>query len=132
MQEQEDKLRIDKWLWGARFFKTRGLATEAVSGGKVHVNGQRVKPACKLRMDDKLRIQRGTVEYTVVVRGLSGRRGPASEAQQLYEETEESSAAREQQLQEQRLMRMANAPVSRGRPSKRERRHIVRFIRKQE
>lgn len=132
MQEQGETLRIDKWLWAARFFKTRSLATEAVSGGKVHVNGQRVKPACKLRTGDELRIQRGSVEFTVVVRGLSGRRGPASEAQQLFEETGESIAAREQQSQEQRLLRMANAPVSRGRPSKRERRHIVRFIRKQE
>lgn len=132
MQEQDGKLRIDKWLWAARFFKTRSLATEAVAGGKVHVNGQRVKAACKIKPGDLLTIHRGTLEFTVVVRGLNGRRGPASEAQQLYEETAESLGAREQQAQEQQLLRMTNAPVSRRRPNKRERRHIVRFIRRQE
>ncbi|MGH8378977.1 MAG: RNA-binding S4 domain-containing protein, partial [Gammaproteobacteria bacterium] len=81
------KIRLDKWLWCARFFKTRSLATAAVSGGKVHVNGERVKPAHEVRVGDQLTITRGTERYEIIVRALIARRCPAEEAQQLYEET---------------------------------------------
>src|SRR5574340_295217 len=90
----ENKVRLDKWLWAARFFKTRSLASQAVDGGKVHCNGERVKPARAVRAGDELRIRQGPYEITVLVRALSERRGPASEAALLYEETPESVAAR--------------------------------------
>lgn len=123
-------VRIDKWLWAARFFKTRALATEAVTGGKVHVNGQRVKPSRSVQVGERLQIHKGTQEFTVVVQGISVQRGPASIAQTLYEETEESRAARER-LAEQRRLAAAAAPAPDERPSKRDRRKIIRFIRKQ-
>ena len=88
-------IRIDKWLWAARFFKTRSLAREAISGGKVHLNGYRVKPGRALKPGDSLRVQRGEEEFTIVVVELSTRRGPAPVAQTLYEETEESRVRRE-------------------------------------
>lgn len=117
------KVRLDKWLWAARFYKTRALATEAVNGGRVHVNGQRVKPARDVRMGDEIEITRpGHSPLTVIVQGLSDRRGPATEAQGLYEETPESEAAREKD----RLMRkMAPPPPGAelgSRPTKRDRR----------
>ena len=122
-------VRIDKWLWAARFFKTRSLASQAVAGGKVHVNGGRVKPAKTVGVGDCLRIQRGEAEYVVVVRGLSDKRGPAPQAQQLYEETEASLQAREADREQRRLLAADRAAPS-GRPSKRDRRLIRSFIRK--
>ena len=86
----EDKVRIDKWLWAARFFKTRSMAALAVSGGKVHLNGARIKPARIVQTGDELRIRRGEVEFVVIVQGISDKRRPAKEAQLLYEETESS------------------------------------------
>ena len=80
-------VRADKWLWAARFFKTRGLAVEAISGGRVHVNGQRIKPAKDIAVGDELEISIGQSRYVVVVRGTADRRGPATEARKLYEET---------------------------------------------
>lgn len=129
MTDGDESLRIDKWLWAARFFKTRSLAAEAVTGGKVHVGGQRVKPARTVRVGDELRIRRGASEVTVHVRALSARRGPAKVAQSLYDETEASVAAR-QALAEQRRLADLATPSSPAKPSKRARRQIVRFTRK--
>src|SRR5690242_14257918 len=92
---ESDRLRLDKWLWAARFFKHRALATEAVSGGKVEVNGERAKPAKALKIGDEIRLRLGPYEHIVIVRELSDHRGPASVAQTLYEETQESKAERE-------------------------------------
>jgi ribosome-associated heat shock protein Hsp15 len=122
----ESRVRIDKWLWAARFFKTRGLATEAVEGGKVHVNGERVKAARAVRLGDRLEVRRGPEVMEVVVLALSGQRGPAPAAQALYEETAPSQARREA-LAEQRRLLGPSAPVSRGRPDKRSRRRIIQF-----
>lgn len=122
----DDKVRLDKWLWAARFFKARAQATEAVEGGKVHVNGARAKPARPVRVGDKLEIQRGGEEFTVVVCELSDRRGPASAAQGLYEETEESRTRRTQ-LREERRLHAALGPAPSQRPNKQQRRRIIRF-----
>jgi len=118
------KVRIDKWLWAARFFKTRSLAAQAVDGGKVHCNGNRVKPARAVHAGDELRIRQGPYELIVLVRALSERRGPASEAVLLYEETPASVAARDA-LKEQ--LRVEPVYEAKGRPTKRDRRHIIRF-----
>lgn len=123
MGDSTARVRLDKWLWAARFYKTRALATEAVNGGRVHVNGQRAKPSKDLRVDDKIEITRpGSSPTVVVVRGVSDRRGPATQAQELYEETPESQAARERA----HLMRkMAPPPPGAelgARPTKRDRR----------
>lgn len=121
-----DRVRLDKWLWAARFFKTRTLATEAVAGGKVHVGGQRCKPSHTVRLGEMLRIQRGPDEYLVAVRAVSDRRGPASAAVLLYEETAESRQRREASREQRRLERpLFSQPV--GRPTKQDRRRIVRF-----
>ncbi len=124
-------VRLDKWLWAARFFKTRSMASQAVTGGKVHCNGQRVKPSRVVQVADELRIQRGVVEMTVVVQGLNDQRRPAPEAAALYLETEASVAARERQRQEGQLLRSIhdNARPA-GRPTKRDRRLIHAFVRK--
>ena len=112
-------MRIDKWLWTARFFKTRGLATEAVTGGRVHVNGVAVKPSRDVEPGDELEITIGSLRRTVIVRGAAQRRGPASEARLLYDETEESIAERERQAE---LRRLAGPVALSGRPTKRDRR----------
>ena len=127
--ETEETVRIDKWLWAARFFKTRSMASKAVSGGHVQVNGNRVKPARVVQVGDTLYIRRGLIVFEVVVLGLSGRRGPAVKAQTLYEETGESVARREHQIMERRLQRPADSLPAR-RPDKRERRKILKFQRK--
>jgi ribosome-associated heat shock protein Hsp15 len=116
--------RVDKWLWVARFFKTRALATEAVDGGKVQVDGQRVKPARAVRPGNRVRIRRGEVEVEVAVRGLATQRRPYAEACRLYEETEESRAARERAAAERALA--PQRPRGIGRPTKRDRRAIER------
>ena len=118
-----ERVRIDKWLWAARFFKTRSEATKAVLGGHVHVGGERVKPAREVRVGDTLEIRRRELRWTVVVTGASGRRGPASVAATLYEETPESLAAREQQRLERRLARPLGADLG-ARPTKQARRLI--------
>jgi ribosome-associated heat shock protein Hsp15 len=125
----QPKVRIDKWLWASRFFKTRSLATRAVNGGHVQVNGQRVKPARQVQAGDVLSIRRGPAEFEVVVRMLSDRRGPAVAAARLYEETPESLHRREQAREKRRLERPSGiAPA--GRPDKRDRRKIRKFLRK--
>lgn len=122
-------MRLDKWLWAARFFKTRSLASEAVDGGHVEVNGDRAKPAKQIREGDELRIRQNQNTYVVHVRGLSERRGPASEAHLLYEETAASRQERER-LAEQRRLAPAPAYEEGGRPTKRDRRDISRVKRR--
>jgi ribosome-associated heat shock protein Hsp15 len=118
-----ERVRIDRWLWAARFYKTRSEATEAVLGGHVHVGGERVKPAREIRMRDTIEIRRRELRWTVVVTGVAGRRGPASFAATLYEETPDSLAAREQQRLESRLARPLGADLG-PRPTKQARRLI--------
>jgi ribosome-associated heat shock protein Hsp15 len=115
-----ESVRIDKWLWAARFFKTRSAATEAVLGGHVHVGGARVKPSRELRVGETVEIVIGRARRTVVVAGLAERRGPAAVAATLYEETPESLAARE----ELRLERRLTQPIFGARPTKLERRRL--------
>ena len=125
--ESAGKVRIDKWLWAARFFKTRALAVEAIGGGKILVHGERVKPAKVVQAGDRVSVRLGPYEHVVTVRGVSERRGPASVAATLYEETSESLAAR-QKLAEQ--LRMAPATFvfeEKGRPTKKDRRDIERL-----
>jgi ribosome-associated heat shock protein Hsp15 len=126
LSEAPDRLRVDKWLWAARFFKTRSLAADAVDGGKVHVNGERVKPAKTLKAGDALAIRIGPYAWNVVVLGLSDRRGPAPEAQKLYSEGEESRLARETVAAQVRAARPTN-PLHKGRPTKKARRDIDRL-----
>src|ERR1700761_5493723 len=95
VMDSDDRVRIDKWLWAARFFKTRSLATEAVDGGKVEVNGERAKPSKAIKPGDEVRLRVGPYEHILIVRALADRRGPASVAQSLYEETAASLAERE-------------------------------------
>jgi ribosome-associated heat shock protein Hsp15 len=117
------QVRIDKWLWAARFFKTRGAATEAVLGGHVEVGGERVKPSKEVRVGDTVGVSRGQVRWTIVIRALADRRGPASVAATLYEETPESLASRERQRLELRLARPLGADLG-ARPTKQARRRI--------
>ena len=123
-------LRIDKWLWCARFFKTRSLASVAVAGGKVHVNRERVKPSRMVRPGDMLDITVGFDAVTVEVLAIPGRRGPATEARLCYRETE-ASIARRERIREQRRLAALAAPQTEGRPDKRTRRELLRFHRKQ-
>jgi ribosome-associated heat shock protein Hsp15 len=120
------RLRIDKWLWAARFFKTRALASEAVEGGRVHVNGLRVKPAKEVKPGDSLQIEAGEQRWTVIVRGINARRGPAPEARLMYEETPESVAARIKAM-ETRKIAAEPATALHGRPTKRDRRQLDRL-----
>ena len=127
MSDAEDgRVRIDKWLWAARFFKTRSLAADAIAGGKVQVNGERVKRAKPLQVGDEVRIRLGPYEHQVVVRELSDRRGPAPQAAALYEEKESSRAAREALASQLKSVHSAFVP-ERGRPTKKDRREIRRF-----
>ena len=123
MEEPVDRLRVDKWLWAARLLKTRSLAAEAVKGGRVQVDGQRVKPSREVGPGDRLEITIGQLRRTVIVRGVAARRGPASEAALLYEETAESVAARERLAAERRLAVPPGADLG-GRPTKRDRRRF--------
>lgn len=116
-------VRIDKWLWAARFFKTRSLATDAVDGGKVRLNGERIKPARSVKPGDTLAIDNGATEWEVVVQALSETRGPAAVAQTLYEETAESVAKRQQSTEQRRFFQEPGAAI-RGRPTKRDRRKL--------
>jgi ribosome-associated heat shock protein Hsp15 len=122
----ESSVRLDKWLWAARFFKTRSVAREAVSGGKVHLNGNRAKPGRTINIGDELRIQRGEEEFVITIVEPSTRRGPATVARTLYEESDESRIRREKLAEERKLERQQHATRER-RPDKRQRRNIVRF-----
>ena len=127
--EEHPEIRIDKWLWAARFFKTRALATEAIKGGKIEVNGHKPKPARSVHIHDELRIQRGPFTYYVSVVGVAGQRGPATAAARLFRESAESVSRREALALELRDHTLTQ-PRLPGRPSKRDRRRIIRFTRK--
>ena len=127
--EMED-VRLDKWLWAARFFKTRSLATDAVNGGKVELNGQRPKPAKEVKVGDLLRIRVGPFVHAVTVRALSDQRGPASAAALLFEESAESIAARER-LREQHRLAPSVQYEEGGRPTKKDRRTMSAFEERQ-
>jgi ribosome-associated heat shock protein Hsp15 len=121
------RVRIDKWLWAARFFKTRSLAADAIGGGKVEVNGDRVKPARLIGAGDEVRVRLGPYEHVVTVRALSERRGPATVAATLYEETAASITARARLAEQLRMAPAAFVFEEKGRPTKRDRREIDRF-----
>ncbi len=131
MTESDKQARLDKWLWAARFFKTRTLAAQAVSGGKVQVNGSRVKSSRVVQVGEVLRIRRGVEEFTVTVRALSLVRRPAVEARLLYEESEESLRLRQESARMRSLM-AAGQSMPAKRPDKRDRRKIREFTRKDE
>jgi len=120
MADSDDSLRLDKWLWAARFFKTRALAVEAIDGGKVDVNGDHVRRSRQVRPGDRVRIRLGPFEHTVEVKALAARRGPASEAAKLYEEDAGSKHRREQLAEAHRIARQSFAHGE-GKPSRRER-----------
>ena len=124
---QDQRVRIDKWLWASRFFKTRALAAAAVEGGKVQVNGERVKASRALRCGDELRIQKGAYTFVIEVQALSAQRGSADKARLLYSERESSIADR-QALEEERRLRAAAQPDAGGRPDKRTRRQWRRLV----
>ena len=125
--ESDDRVRIDKWLWAARFFKTRSLATEAVAGGKVELNGERAKPSKLVQIGDELRIRLGPYEHVLEVRALGERRGPASAAAALYEERAESRAAREKLAAQLRMAPAGFVYEDKGRPTKKDRRELERL-----
>jgi ribosome-associated heat shock protein Hsp15 len=126
--DESDRVRIDKWLWAARFYKTRSLATDAVAGGKVAVNGERAKPAKAIKPGDEIRLRLGPQEYIVVVTALAERRGSAAVAHTLYEETEPSRLARERLSAQLKLAPAAFQFDEKGRPSKKDRRDLSKFI----
>ena len=126
MNDEQQKVRLDKWLWAARFFKTRGLAQEAISGGKVHLNGERVKPARAVTVGDLLEITKGVDHLVVNVDALSEKRGPATIAQTLYTETPESMEKREKFAEQRKLLNQA-MPRPARRPDKKQRRKLIRF-----
>ncbi len=123
-QTADDKLRIDKWLWAARFFKTRSLSADAVESGKVTMNEARIKPAKAIGVGDRLVIRLGQYHFDVEVLGLSNKRGGAPEAQKLYRETDESKARRAVIAEQNKALLQ---PTFKGRPTKRDRRDIERF-----
>jgi ribosome-associated heat shock protein Hsp15 len=131
-ERDNGKIRLDKWLWTARFFKTRKLASEAVSGGKIHLNGQRTKPGKEIKLGSQLRIHKGALEWNLEVVAICHYRRPAPEAQALYEEDEASITTRHELTEQMRIIRAAEVSSEPdGRPNKRERRQIHRFKRKQ-
>jgi len=122
----ENGVRLDKWLWATRFYKTRALAREMVEGGKVHYNGQRSKPSKLVEINAEIRLRQGNDEKTVVVLSLTSQRKGASEAQKMYQETAESTTKREQIAQARKLNALT-MPHPDRRPDKKERRHLMRF-----
>jgi ribosome-associated heat shock protein Hsp15 len=132
MSESEaSRVRIDKWLWAARFYKTRSLSADAVEGGKVQVNGERVKPAKVLKPGDTLSIRNGPYSWEITVLALGERRGSAAEAAKLYSESAASRKAREEKIALMKIERQSN-PFPGGRPTKKARRQIIKFIREQD
>ena len=125
--EEEAKVRLDKWLWAARFFKTRHLATEAINGGKVHLNGQRAKPGKEVKLGSHLRIHKGSLEWDITVKVLASQRRPASEASGFYEESEESFLRRQELTRQMREHKTLEPQPTRGKLNKKDRRLIHRF-----
>ena len=128
-KEAGEQIRIDKWLWAARFFKTRSLAAEAVAGGKVAVNGVRAKPSRNVREGETLHIRKGPFEWTIMVRGIAKTRGPAPEACLLFDETEESIRKRAAAAAQLKFERPPQFDLP-GRPSKKDRRSMQRFTKR--
>ena len=120
-----DGVRLDKWLWAARFYKTRSLATEEIDKGRVQVNQQAAKPSREVRVGDRIDLRQGQVPRTVTVKALSDVRGPAPVAQQLYEETADSVAAREEFARNRRFLADPSQAIEHGRPTKRDRRQLA-------
>ena len=129
MSDTEIKIRLDKWLWAARFFKTRSLASQAVNGGKVHLNGARTKSSREVKIGDKVLITKGYLEFDITIVGISKYRRPAAEARLLYEELQESINKRKDLIEQRRLFR-AGQPAPEKKPGKRDRRKIREFTRK--
>ena len=127
LDKTPQKVRLDKWLWAARFFKTRQIASEAINGGKVHLNGQRTKPGKEIKTGSKLRIHKGALEWDITVRVLATKRRPAAEARDFYDETAESIERREKMSDALRIERSMSPRLDHGKPNKRERRMIHRF-----
>lgn len=124
----EEKFRIDKWLFAARFYKTRALAAEAIERGQVQINGSRIKPSRTLNIGDMLDIRIGSFRHVIAVLALSKQRRPASEARMLYEETEESRLAREAMVEKLKAQPVSPRFAAKGRPTKRDRRQLERFM----
>jgi ribosome-associated heat shock protein Hsp15 len=120
-----EKVRLDKWLWAARFFKSRGLSTDEIGKGRVTVNGQSAKASREVRLGDRIELRQGQIARTVIVKGLSEQRGPAPVAQLLFDETPESVALRTQQALERRLNSEPSLSIEQGRPTKRDRRQLA-------
>ena len=128
MQSDIETVRLDKWLWAARFFKTRQLATEAINGGKVHLNGQRTKPGRDVKRGSRLRIHKGPLEWEIEIKVIASKRRPALEAKTFYEESQ-ASLLRRQELSEKIRMEKTYEPYSvRGKLNKKDRRMIHKFI----
>jgi ribosome-associated heat shock protein Hsp15 len=127
VSEGAEPVRLDKWLWAARFFKTRSLAAEAIDAGHVQVNETRVKRSRVVKVGESVSIRKGLYEFVVIVEAVSDYRGPASEAQKLYRETDASQARRAERAEQHRLASL-NAPAPERRPDKRDRRRIIRFV----
>lgn len=125
--DQPASIRLDKWLWAARFFKTRKLAAEAVSGGKVHLNGQRTKPSKEVKVSSHIIIHKDQFSWDITVLGINAQRRPAVEAVLLYTETEASHKKREQDVAQRRLERQFMHTDPAERPNKKQRRQIHRF-----
>jgi ribosome-associated heat shock protein Hsp15 len=125
------RVRVDKWLWAARFYKTRSLAAEAIDGGKVQVNGERTKPAKMLKPGDSISLRNGPCTWDITVLALSERRGSAAEAAALYSESAQSRKEREEKIALLKMARQSN-PFPGGRPTKRARRQIIKFTRERD
>ena len=129
MSTDDTRVRLDKWLWAARFYKTRAMATAAVSGGKIDLNGERSKPAKAVKAGDRMGLRIGAYEWDITIVALSDRRGPATEAQKLYAETQQSQEARQAKAELLKAERQSVPIYARGRPTKKGRRHIIKFTR---
>lgn len=127
----DNKIRLDKWLWAARFYKTRSLAKEMIDGGKVHYEGQRVKPSKEVAIGATIRLRQGFDERTVIVTGLADKRGNATQAATLYRETDDSIAAREQAAANRKVLGPSFGPSHQQRPNKKQRRDIIQFRQQQ-
>lgn len=127
----DDKIRLDKWLWAARFYKTRSLAKDMIDGGKVHYEGQRAKPSKEVTIGATIRLRQGFDERTVVVIGLADKRGNATQAAALYRETDDSIAARDQAAANRKAIGPSFGPGHQQRPTKKQRRDIIQFRQQQ-